>query len=352
MNLADKPLNDISFVSQTSDSFAQLISEFVQAVTAHILQLDVLQIVPSPFIRVKLRRIARQLRQIDTCCTSFTQKGLDLPTAMSRQSIPDDQQLPGEVSQQVLQKADDGFAVERFVLRHRVQLAFRRDRADHRQMLPVPIAQHWCLTTRSPSTHRAWQKGKPGFVYEDEGSVFSVCFFFNSGQVSSCQRSTASSSRWSARSTGFCRLQPIRRRSRPTWTSLYETPYSCLMTAPTRPRVHTSPRKPYASGPALSNSGNRSSCAAVSFGLAPLPERVRRVVIPPSRARFSHWLTAAGVTPRASAMSACFQPFRFSCHARNRRASRQSRNVFGICSDILPVYTKLADSLNSSCSDQ
>jgi hypothetical protein len=215
-NLPNEPLNDIRFVSQTSHSFAQFISEFVQAVTTDILQLDVLQIVPRPFVGVELRRVTRQLSQIHTRCTPFPEKGLDLPTAMSGQSIPDDQQLAGEVLQQVLQKADDRFTVKRFVLRHRVQFAFRRDGADDRQMLPVPIAQYGCLTTRSPGTHRAWQKGKPGFIYEDKGSLFPVRFFFNSGQVSSCQRSTASSSRWSACSTGFCRLQPIRRRSRPT----------------------------------------------------------------------------------------------------------------------------------------
>ena len=57
-------------------------------------------------------------------CTPFTEKGLDLPTAMSGQSMPDDQQLAAEVLQQVLQKADDRFTVKRFVLWSAVDLGY------------------------------------------------------------------------------------------------------------------------------------------------------------------------------------------------------------------------------------
>jgi hypothetical protein len=45
---------------------------------------------------------------------------------------------------------------------------------------------------------------------------------------------------------------------------------------------------------------------------------------PSSLARFIHWLTAPSVTPRASAISVCFQPRSFSSKARKRLPSRQS----------------------------
>lgn len=93
IDLTGEPLDDVGFVPQPSDRFAQFISEFVQTVTAHIFQLDVLEIVPGNFVRLQLRHVAWQLRQIQTRCTPFTKKGSDLPTAMIRQSIPDDQQL-------------------------------------------------------------------------------------------------------------------------------------------------------------------------------------------------------------------------------------------------------------------
>ena len=62
---------------------------------------------------------------------------------------------------------------------------------------------------------------------------------------------------------------------------------------------------------------------------------------PSSLARFIHWLTAPSVTPRASAISVCFQPRSFSSKARKRLPSRQSLawldNVFSIVEFIIPT---------------
>jgi hypothetical protein len=44
---------------------------------------------------------------------------------------------------------------------------------------------------------------------------------------------------------------------------------------------------------------------------------------PSSLARFIHWLTAPSVTPKASAISDCFQPRSFNSKARKRLPSRQ-----------------------------
>jgi len=49
-----------------------------------------------------------------------------------------------------------------------------------------------------------------------------------------------------------------------------------------------------------------------------------RASMPSCSARFIHWLTAPLLTPKARAMSRCFQPSCFSSHARSRRPSRQS----------------------------
>jgi hypothetical protein len=44
---------------------------------------------------------------------------------------------------------------------------------------------------------------------------------------------------------------------------------------------------------------------------------------PPSRARFIHWLTAAALTPSASAIWRCGQPCGLRCQAWSRRAAFQ-----------------------------
>jgi integrase len=62
---------------------------------------------------------------------------------------------------------------------------------------------------------------------------------------------------------------------------------------------------------------------------------------PSSVARFIHWLTAPSLTPRASAISVCFQPRSFSSKVRKRLPSRQSLawldNVFSIIEPIIPM---------------
>jgi hypothetical protein len=72
------------------------------------------------------------------------------------------------------------------------------------------------LPTWSPGAYCHRQQIKSRFVYPDDGGLFCFGFFFMSGQRSSDQFLSASSLRWLARSTGFCRLQPASRNSRPT----------------------------------------------------------------------------------------------------------------------------------------
>jgi hypothetical protein len=77
-----------------------------------------------------------------------------------------------------------------------------------------------------------------------------------------------------------------------TWAGWYETPNVRRITSVTRPQVQMSPRKPKASAPCSSNSGIWARCSAVSLGVGPGARRVRSASRPPSRPRFSHWLTA------------------------------------------------------------
>jgi len=154
------------------------------------------------------------------------------------------------------------------------------------------------------------------------GSSLPLWLFLISGQRSSFQRLIASSLRWLARWTGFWLLQPQVFRIRPTWEGWYETPNWSRMSWAIRGWVQMSPRKPKDSAPCASSSGSWERCSGVSRGEAPGAFLRSKAWIPPSLARFSHWLTAPWVTPRASAMACCFQPFCLSSQARRRRPSR------------------------------
>jgi hypothetical protein len=146
--------------------------------------------------------------------------------------------------------------------------------------------------------------------------------FLSWGQTRRRHCSITASSRWVARSIGICGVQckHVNNRESALW---YQTPNFSPSTVATRAQVQHSPRKPYASAPWDKSSGVKrtwspaSLIGPVSLGLA------RHAPMPYSRIFASHWLTAAGDTPSASAISHCFHPCCLSSNARLRRASCQ-----------------------------
>ncbi len=79
-----------------------------------------------------------------------------------------------------------------------------RNPRDHRDLVSaVEMAMDWCDAPRSPSPVDAWDQEKPALVYEDEVGTQPDGVFFTRGQSFFFQRSTASSSRSTARRSGF-----------------------------------------------------------------------------------------------------------------------------------------------------
>src|SRR5215216_45948 len=117
------------------------------------------------------------------------------------------------------------------------------------------------------------------------------------------------------------------------------------MTTATLSQVHTSPRNPCASAPSANSSGNFARSSSLRRGGAPGGGLCLKACTPSSLARFIHWLTAPSVTPRASAISVCFQPCSFNSKARKRLPSRQSLawldNVFSIVEYSIPLFLHL-----------
>src|SRR5215212_2836330 len=113
------------------------------------------------------------------------------------------------------------------------------------------------------------------------------------------------------------------------------------MTTATLSHVHTSPLKPCAWAPCANSSGNLARWSSLRRDGAPGGGLCLKPSTPSSLARFIHWLTAPSVTPRASAISVCFQPRSFSSKARKRLPSRQSLawldNVLSIVEFIIPT---------------
>jgi hypothetical protein len=168
--------------------------------------------------------------------------------------------------------------------------------------------QNRCLSARCIRSDVPRQEIKPRFVHKHDGPAFDVRLFLSWGQTCRRHCSITASSRWAARSIGICGVQCKRFNNRETCALWYQTPNSSPITLATRAQVQHSPRKPYASAPWDKSSGIKRHCSPVSLigpvglGLA------RHAAMPYSRIFASHWLTAAGDTPSASAISHCFHP--------------------------------------------
>jgi hypothetical protein len=311
------------------------------------------EIAPDALIRVQVRGITRQTFQVNTLRTALGQELSNRWAMMSRQTVPDNQELARDVSQQMLQELDHPCTVEGFLLGLHVQRSLRRDSTDDREMIPSQRhSQNGCLSDGCVSAGHCRQQIEARLIHKHYGAPFLDGFFCSDVHVSTRHCSIAASLRWLARSMGFWLLHRIPLSIRPTCTGVYDTPNSRLMTAPTRLRVHTSPRNPKCSAPRSSSSGIRANWSALSRASRFLRGGVYSASTPPTSARLTHWLTAPWLTPSASAMSFCFQPLLFNSQARKRRFSRQSPDLGFPCFSIRPVYPFWPKMFSYSCSNQ
>ena len=102
-----------------------------QIETAHITQLDPLQLGPEPLARVQLRGIGREPFQVDSRGCSGGQELLDGLTAMDRGPIPDQHRAARHLAQQMFEKGNDINGIDRPVLTVEIQLTRRGDGTDY-----------------------------------------------------------------------------------------------------------------------------------------------------------------------------------------------------------------------------
>ena len=134
--LLDETADQIGPVPQSYDSQAQFMAEFILIMATDVSQLDILQMIPDPFVRVQIGRIARQLLQAELPSSACRQEGRDGLVAVDGRPIPNDQQLTTNMAQQMLQEAHDLWSFERMRLHLDQQLPLRGDPANHREMIP------------------------------------------------------------------------------------------------------------------------------------------------------------------------------------------------------------------------
>src|SRR5215469_4540158 len=208
---------------------------------------------------------------------------------MTLQSVPDHQELTGNMTQQVVKKLDDLGTADAAPKQSKVEAPPSYPRHGG-QCFPIEVVlQHGCLAPWSPRTAAVRALTQSTFVDEDDSPIFVFGFFFNSGQRSRFQRLIFSSSRSKARPVGRWQLQPSCRRMRQAWEGSYCTPHSCSIRSATRADVHRWVSYPRACGPRFNPLSTRRKSSLPRRGLRPARPaffRARRpIALFPKRAR-------------------------------------------------------------------
>ena len=84
----------------------------------------------------------------------------------------------------------------------------RQSRDDRETIVPVAMVDPRRLSPRRPRPPKRWNQEEPRLVDEDDVRPLARCVFFTCGQRVRFQRSMRSSSRSSARRSGFWGLRP------------------------------------------------------------------------------------------------------------------------------------------------
>ena len=204
-------------MAEASGGEAKLASEVAEGLAADVAEFDVLEIVPDALVRVEVRSVARERLQVEAASTALSQEVFDGLATMDGSAVPDDQELAGDMAEQVLEEADDVRALVGVLLHVHQQPAVRGDAADDGQVVAAQgEAEDRRLAARGVGPDGAGEEVEAGLVDPDDGPPFLVGPFLRAGQRSVRQASIAASSRWLARWTGFWTLQPAARRRLPT----------------------------------------------------------------------------------------------------------------------------------------
>ena len=184
----------------------------------HILEFTPFEQIPDAFLRIELGRIGRQTFQVDACSSTSRQEIFDRLAVMDGGTIPDDEQIPWDLTQELLEKAYHVLSFVGMILRLHEQSPPWCQCSDGRDVVTGQRdAQNRRLAYRGIGAHRHRQQIKARLIYKNNLSLLLLGFFLRAGQRSSRHVLMACSFLWLASSTGFCWLCLMARRRRLQW---------------------------------------------------------------------------------------------------------------------------------------
>jgi hypothetical protein len=96
--LLDASQNNLGLLPEAVCGLAQLVVEMGDTVATKVLQLYPFQVAPDPLGWVQLRRLARQLLQVNPLSSIVTQILPDYPAPVDGSPIPQHQQLTSDMA--------------------------------------------------------------------------------------------------------------------------------------------------------------------------------------------------------------------------------------------------------------
>ena len=177
-----------------------------------------LPVTPNVFDGVQFRRVGWKIGSGNPAL-QVSNVVLHQSAAVSRQTIPHDQQGLTKMPDQGRQKIHDLFFLDGTGIDAKVKVP-QGEAGSDRQTLPIEVVlQDGGLSARCPGAATMRSLTQSAFVDEDDNAPLPVRFFFSSGHTFFFQLRICASLRSRARPSGRCGLQPKPTRIFQTWPS-------------------------------------------------------------------------------------------------------------------------------------
>ena len=173
------------------------------------------EVAPHIFHRIEFGSVGGQPFQGDPA-PGGSDKVSHQDTAMDGRSIPQDENLSGNMPHQVLEKDNDLGTLEAAGIKLKVESPKSQSPNDGKALPIEGFLQERSLPARSPSPSPAGARAQAAFINEDDGLPLAAGFFFRAGHSTCFQRRMAFSSRSTARRSGRWQLKPLAPSNRQT----------------------------------------------------------------------------------------------------------------------------------------
>ena len=326
--------------AQPAEDVGEVSLQFGDAIRAGVGERPLRQ-VPHAFVGVEFGSIGREPLQAKPWePAAEVSKGVPF---VDPAVVPQDDDVASQVAQEVPEELAR-LSMPNVLLRVELEVqpeaappwTHRHSGDDRNLVAAVEMAMDRGLAARRPRSVHAGYEQEARLVYEDEMGAQPLGVFFTRGQSFFLQHAMASSSRSTARRSGFWWLQFIRCINRAMWLRWKRTSKRFSTTSAIRCVVQRSVRYPLAIAPRSKIRTSRRSWVAVNCLGRPGDTRTRRASSPRRRHAFRQRITELAAQPIRRATSLNDKASDNSFRARRRRSERKSAEPFKRIMDPLP----------------